>query len=73
MKTSFLWDITPKVNRPAFTLISCMAYSSTLKMEAEYSSEKSVDFQRTTPSYIPEDRTLQPVKKKVNNFNPKIL
>jgi hypothetical protein len=44
---------------PAFTLVSCLAYSSTLKMEAKCSSETSVDFQRTTRHYIPEDRTLQ--------------
>jgi hypothetical protein len=31
---------------------------STLNMEAKYSSETSVDFQRTTCLYIPEDRTL---------------
>jgi hypothetical protein len=37
-----------------FTLVYCFAYSSTLKMEAAYSSEMSVDFQR----YIPEDRPL---------------
>jgi hypothetical protein len=35
-----------------------LAYSSTLKMEATFSCEKSVDFQRTTRHYIPEDRTL---------------
>jgi hypothetical protein len=28
---------------PAFTLVSCSVYSSTLKMEAIYSSETSVD------------------------------
>jgi hypothetical protein len=43
---------------PAFTLVSCLAYSSTLKMEATSSSEKSVDFERTTRRYIPEHRTL---------------
>jgi hypothetical protein len=32
--------------------------SSTLMMEATCSSETSVDFQRTTRRYIPEDRTL---------------
>jgi hypothetical protein len=37
----------------------CLAYSSTLKMEATCSSEKSVDFQRATRCYIPEDRPLQ--------------
>jgi hypothetical protein len=44
---------------PAFTLVSCSAYSSTLKMEAICSSETSVDFQRTTLRYIPEDCILQ--------------
>jgi hypothetical protein len=43
---------------PAFTLVSCSAYSSTLKLEAIYSSESSVDFQRTTRRYMPADGTL---------------
>jgi hypothetical protein len=38
--------------------LSCMTYSSTLKMEAICSSEMSVDFQRATRRYIPEDRNL---------------
>jgi hypothetical protein len=42
----------------AFTVLSCSAYSSTLKMEAICSSETSVGFQRTTWRYIPEDSTL---------------
>jgi hypothetical protein len=42
----------------AFTLVSSSAYASALKMEAIYSSESSVDFQRATLSYIPEDSTL---------------
>jgi hypothetical protein len=44
---------------PAFTLVSCSAYSSTLKMEAICSSETSVDIQQPTWRYIPEDSTLQ--------------
>jgi hypothetical protein len=32
---------------------------STLKMEVTYSSITSVDFQRNTRRYIPEDRTLK--------------
>jgi hypothetical protein len=36
----------------------CLVYSSTLKIEVICSSETSVDFQRTTWRYIPEDRTL---------------
>jgi hypothetical protein len=43
---------------PAFTLVSCSAYFSTLKTEAICSSETSVDFQWTTRRYIPEDSTL---------------
>jgi hypothetical protein len=41
-----------------FTLVSSLAYSLTLKMEATCFSETSVDFQRTTRFYIPEDGTL---------------
>jgi hypothetical protein len=40
---------------PALTLVSCSAYFSTLNMEAKCCSETSVDFQRTTRRYIPED------------------
>jgi hypothetical protein len=40
-------------------LVSCLAYSSALKMKAIYSSETSVDFQLTTRPYNPEDKTLQ--------------
>jgi hypothetical protein len=35
------------------------AYSSILKIGAVCFSETSIDFQRTTWRYIPEDRTLQ--------------
>jgi hypothetical protein len=42
-----------------FKLASCWAYSSILKMWAIWSSETSVEFQRTTRRHIPEDRTLQ--------------
>jgi hypothetical protein len=40
-------------------LLSCLAYSSTLKMEATCSSETSVDFLQKTRRYIPENRILQ--------------
>jgi hypothetical protein len=43
---------------PAFMLVPCSAYFSTLKMEAICSSETSVEFQRTTGRYIPENGTL---------------
>jgi hypothetical protein len=39
-------------------LVTYLSYSSTLKMEGTYSSETSVEFQRTTWHYIPEDRTI---------------
>jgi hypothetical protein len=41
-----------------FILVSCSAYSSTLKMKATSSSETLVHSQRTTRRYITEDRTL---------------
>jgi hypothetical protein len=37
--------------------IGIFSYSSTMTMEAIYSSEASVYFQRTTRRYNPEDRT----------------
>jgi hypothetical protein len=43
---------------PDFTLVSCSAYFSTLKMGAICSSEMSVDTQQTTQRYIQEDGTL---------------
>jgi hypothetical protein len=53
----------------AFTLVFFSAYSSTLKMEAIYSSETLVDFQRTTGGYIPEYSTLhQHIRFKIRNF-----
>jgi hypothetical protein len=39
----------PTISR---TIISRLAYSLSLKMEATYSSERSADFQRTTRRYI---------------------
>jgi hypothetical protein len=42
-----------------FKLVSCLAYSSTLKMEAICSSETSADLQQIIRLYTPEDITLQ--------------
>jgi hypothetical protein len=39
--------------------VSCLAYSSIVKMVATCSSQTSVDFQRTTWRYIPDKRTLK--------------
>jgi hypothetical protein len=39
-------------------LLSCLAYSSTMKIDATCSFETSVDIQLTKPRYIPEERTL---------------
>jgi hypothetical protein len=61
---SIFWDITPcsplKVALLAtcFMLVSCLTYSSTLKMAATCSSKKSVAVQRTTRRYIPEDKVF---------------
>jgi hypothetical protein len=41
-----------------FTLVSYLAYSSFLKMDAPCSSDASVNFQRTTRRCIPEDRSV---------------
>jgi hypothetical protein len=58
------WPMLPSTNHnpaepsqliclpPAFTLVSCSAYS-TLKIDAICSSETSVNFQRTTRCHIP--------------------
>jgi hypothetical protein len=43
---------------PASCVVSCLAHSSTLKMEATCSSETLIDFQRTARRPTPEDRTL---------------
>jgi hypothetical protein len=51
------WGI-PKLP-PAFTLVTCLAYFLILKMEVICSSKTSIDTQRTTRRYIPEDGTLQ--------------
>jgi hypothetical protein len=57
-QTPFVWDVILRsplkiIQRFAggasraicFTLVSCLAYSSTLKMEAAFASETFVDFQ----------------------------
>jgi hypothetical protein len=66
-KRTVFWDIRPcsplKINwrfgqfslSPDFKLVSCSTYSSILKMGAIWYSETSLDFQRTTQCYIPED------------------
>jgi hypothetical protein len=40
------------------SIVLVLVWLTTLKMEATFSSETSVDFQRTTWLYIPEERTL---------------
>jgi hypothetical protein len=42
-----------------FMLVSCLSYIYTLKMEALFSSETSIDFHRNTSCYIVDDRTLR--------------
>jgi hypothetical protein len=48
-------------------LFSCLVCSLTLKRGETYSSEISVDFQRTTLRYIPEDRTSTETSNPVNS------
>jgi hypothetical protein len=49
--------ITQGLLATLFMLVSCFDYYSTLKMVTN-SAETSIDFQRTTWRYIPEDRIL---------------
>jgi hypothetical protein len=42
------------IGSAGFMLLSCLAYSSNLKIQVTYSSETSDDFQWTTQCYIPE-------------------
>jgi hypothetical protein len=56
-KSFNFWDITLCLPSD-FTLVSSLAYYSTLKMEATCFPETSFDLQRSTWRYIPEDRTL---------------
>jgi hypothetical protein len=77
MTSSIFCDITPcsplKVTRRFrgsprdFTLVSCSAYS-TLKMEANCSSETSVVFQRTALRYIPFACYFLPATLSVNHI-----
>jgi hypothetical protein len=46
-------------SRVCLTVVSCLIYSSTPKIEEICSSEKSVNFNRSTRRHFPEDRTLQ--------------
>jgi hypothetical protein len=39
---------------PAFTPVSCLVYSWTLKMKMRFSSETPVNFQRTARRNVPE-------------------
>jgi hypothetical protein len=49
--------INQKFRQVYFLSVSCLAYYSNVNMEATYSSETSVDFQRTSRFYIPRDMT----------------
>jgi hypothetical protein len=69
MISTIFWDIKPcsllKVNRPAFTLVSCSADPSTVKVSAIRSSETSVDFQRSTERCVPEEFSLRNIIKRI--------
>jgi hypothetical protein len=54
---------------PAFMLISCSAFSSTLKVEAICYSETLVEFQRTTWRYMPEDNILINIYSKIMKYH----
>jgi hypothetical protein len=79
MKSTISCDITPcsplSVNRrfgeAKIGPVSCLVYSSNLKMGATCPSETPVDFQQTTRHYISEDRTIQLgiLQRKAFNFD----
>jgi hypothetical protein len=55
-----------------YLLVSCLAYSSTLKTEATCSSEMSVDFQQVTPHYIPRLQNANLIDLIRNNYHARI-
>jgi hypothetical protein len=57
-----LWVCLP----PAFTLVSCSAYSLAQKIDATYFSEMLVDLEWTTRRYIPENTTPQNAERTSN-------
>jgi hypothetical protein len=63
LESSAFWDIIlssplQAVLAICFFEISCLAYFSTLRVKAKYTSEESVEFQRIIRYFIPNDRTL---------------
>jgi hypothetical protein len=58
---------------PAFALVSCVAYSPAVKMQAICSFQTSVDTQRTTRPYIPEDGTLHNHRENLKSYIPYCL
>jgi hypothetical protein len=54
---TFRKNVSNQASKPAFSLVSCLAYS-TIKMGAICSSKRSVEFQRTTRRYIAEVSAL---------------
>jgi hypothetical protein len=58
LSISLIFPIYSDISSLDFMLVSCAAYSSTLKIEAIWSSETQVHFQRATRGYIQEGRTL---------------
>jgi hypothetical protein len=54
-----IWRLHPALLATCFELVSLLAYSSTTKIKATCFSETSVDFERITWRYIPEDRSFK--------------
>jgi hypothetical protein len=50
-----IYRLHPNVLTTCFMLVSRMVYFLTMKTEAAYSSERSVDFWRSTRRHVPED------------------
>jgi hypothetical protein len=60
VQSTFRRNMSPLL-ASCFTLVSWLAYFSSLKMEATCSCEASVNFQPNTWRYIPEDRALHEI------------
>jgi hypothetical protein len=60
MNSSVVWEMKScrSLLAARFMLAFSFTHSSILKMESKFSSEMSVDFQRTTRRYSPEEITL---------------
>jgi hypothetical protein len=68
-------SIYPPIKTPVtacFMLVSLVVYSSTLRTEATYSSETSIDIHAATQRYIPQDTVDLFITTTVRIWNPEV-